>query len=48
MRRFEVLYDYNGRPAGQRVLEERPKSQVAPPAIKRSASKKETFDPLIV
>lgn len=47
-RRFEILYDYNGRPAGQRVFEERPKSQVAPPVVKRSASKKEPFEPLIM
>jgi len=42
-RKYEILYDYNGRPVGQRLVEERPRSQVPPAALKKSASKPEAI-----
>jgi hypothetical protein len=42
-RKYEILYDYNGRPVGQRRVEERARSQVAPGGPKRSASKLEAL-----
>jgi hypothetical protein len=42
-RKYEILYDYNGRPVGQRIVEERPRSQVAPAALKKPASTQEAI-----
>jgi hypothetical protein len=44
-KRFEVLYDYNGRPTGQKLVEveERSKSQVTAPVMRKSESKKEAL-----
>jgi hypothetical protein len=42
-RKYVILYDYNGRPVGQRIVEERARTQAAPAGLKKSASKQEAM-----